>query len=56
MVSLRELMDKLDISSPNGIECHLKALKRKKLVTWEPGQSRTLRRLDKGLVIEGTIS
>ncbi len=54
--SLRELCSELAISSPNGIECHLKILKRKGLVAWEPGKSRTLRLVVKGISVEGTVS
>ncbi len=54
-ISLRELMKKLGIRSPNGVENHLKPLKRKGYVSWAPGKSRTLVRLDKGIPICGSI-
>ncbi len=40
--SVRELCDAFEIKSPNGIICHLTALRKKGLVTWVEGQSRTL--------------
>ncbi len=55
-ISIRELMRKLGISCPNGIVAHLKPLKRKGYVTWTPGKSRTLVRLDRGIPVEGVIS
>ncbi len=54
-ISLRELMAKLGIRCPNGIEAHLKPLKRKGYVSWTPGKSRTLVRLDRGIEIMGSI-
>ncbi len=54
-ISLRELMAKLGISCPNGIVAHLKPLKRKGYIDWQPGKSRTLVRLDRGIVIEGSV-
>ncbi len=54
-ISLRELMAKLGISCPNGIVAHLKPLKRKGYIDWQPGKSRTLVRLDKGIPLQGTV-
>ncbi len=54
-ISLRELMAKLGIRCPNGIEAHLKPLKRKGYVTWTPGKSRTLVRLDRGIPVDGVV-
>ena len=41
--TFRELAAKLGISSPNGIACHLRALREKGYVEWAKGKSRTLR-------------
>ncbi len=54
-ISLRELMAKVGIRCPNGIEAHLKPLKRKGYIDWQPGKSRTLVRLDRGIPMEGVI-
>jgi len=45
--SHRELMDELDIKSPNGVRCHLVALKKKGLIEWLPELGRTIRLTDK---------
>ena len=41
-VSFREIGERFGWSL-NGVSCHIDALKRKGFVTWEHGQSRTLR-------------
>lgn len=41
--TIRELCAQFGIASPNGIAAHLHSLRRKGYVTWEPGQSRTIR-------------
>jgi repressor LexA len=41
--TMRELGDALGITSPNGILCHLNALRAKGELTWTNGKSRTLR-------------
>jgi repressor LexA len=38
-----ELMDAFEIKSPQGIQCHLRALKRKGAIAWTPTKARTLR-------------
>ncbi len=43
--TVRDIADYLGISSPNGVTCHLKLLKLKGFVTWNPHRSRTLRRV-----------
>lgn len=45
-VSVREIMQKFGIASPNGVTCHLAALRRKGWVTWEAQQARTIRPVD----------
>lgn len=41
--SVRELMRKFGWTSPNAVMLHLTALRKRGLVTWEPGVARTLR-------------
>ena len=41
--TFRDLMEPLGISSPNGILTHLRALRKKGLVTWNEMHCRTLR-------------
>jgi SOS-response transcriptional repressor LexA len=41
--SVRELMRKFGWASPNAVTSHLRALRQRGLVTWEPGVARTLR-------------
>ncbi len=55
-ISLRELMKVFGWASNNAAERHLGELKRKGYVTWTPGKSRTLVRLDRGIPVEGVIS
>ncbi len=43
MPSIRELAEALGISSPNGVQTHLDALRRKGRLTWAAGKSRTYR-------------
>jgi repressor LexA len=38
-----ELRLAFQFTSPNGALCHLRSLRRKGLVEWQPGRSRTLR-------------
>lgn len=40
--TVREIGEKFDISSPNGVMCHLKALEKKGLITREPNMSRAI--------------
>jgi repressor LexA len=40
--TIRELCGLMRISSPNGIMCHLKALKKKGCLTWQPYKPRTI--------------
>jgi repressor LexA len=40
--TVREIGDQFDISSPNGVMCHLKALEKKGLITREPNMSRAI--------------
>lgn len=44
--SMRELADALGIRSLNGVADHLALLRRRRLVTWEPRKSRTLRAIN----------
>ncbi len=54
-ISLRELMKIFGWASNNAAERHLGELKRKGYVTWTPGKSRTLVRLDKVIPLQGTV-
>lgn len=40
--TVREIGEKFDISSPNGVMCHLRALETKGLITREPNMSRAI--------------
>ncbi|HVC95947.1 MAG TPA: transcriptional repressor LexA [Pirellulales bacterium] len=40
--TVREIGGQFDISSPNGVMCHLKALEKKGLITREPNMSRAI--------------
>ena len=40
--TVREIGEQFDISSPNGVMCHLKALEKKGLITREPNMSRAI--------------
>jgi repressor LexA len=40
--TVREIGDQFQISSPNGVMCHLKALEKKGLITREPNMSRAI--------------
>lgn len=39
--SMREIGLHFDIHSPNGVYCHLKALRNKGWIKWEPGVARS---------------
>ena len=59
--TVREIGEKFEISSPNGVMCHLKALEKKGLITREPNMSRAIqltaqRREDKGVPLKGRIA
>jgi repressor LexA len=41
--SVRDIMARFAIASPNGANCHLRALMRKGLITRESGRSRSIR-------------
>ncbi len=40
--TVREIGDRFDIASPNGVMCHLKALEKKGMITREPNMSRAI--------------
>ncbi|MGB0888907.1 MAG: hypothetical protein ACPGWS_01365 [Solirubrobacterales bacterium] len=40
--TIREIGDHFGIRSPNGVICHLKALRKKGLLDWTPGISRSI--------------
>src|SRR6185436_13837098 len=40
--TVREIGGRFNISSPNGVMCHLKALEKKGLITREPNMSRAI--------------
>jgi repressor LexA len=59
--TVREIGKNFDISSPNGVVCHLKALEKKGLITREPNMSRAIQLAaepirEKGLPLAGQIA
>ena len=44
--TIRELCEHFDIRSPNGVMCHLQALRAKGYVTWNKYHARTIRPLE----------
>jgi len=59
--TVREIGDHFQISSPNGVMCHLKALEKKGLITREPNMSRAIQLAaepieEKGLPMAGRIA
>ena len=59
--TVREIGGRFDISSPNGVMCHLKALEKKGLITREPNMSRAIQlTVDptqvKGLPLAGRVA
>jgi len=41
--TVRDIANRFQFASPNGAVCHLKALRKKGWITWEPGKARTVR-------------
>ena len=59
--TVREIGEHFDISSPNGVMCHLKALEKKGLITREPNMSRAIQLTsepieEKGLPLAGQVA
>jgi len=59
--TVREIGKNFDISSPNGVVCHLKALEKKGMITREPNMSRAIQLAaepirEKGLPLAGQIA
>src|ERR1043165_4482449 len=59
--TVREIGTEFEISSPNGVMCHLKALEKKGLITREPNMSRAIQivdayRDDLGMPLVGQIA
>ena len=59
--TVREIGEGFDISSPNGVMCHLKALEKKGLITREPNMSRAIQLTeaalgDRGMPLVGQIA
>ena len=59
--TVREIGDQFDISSPNGVMCHLKALEKKGLITREPNMSRAIEiteeyKEERGMPLVGQIA
>lgn len=59
--TVREIGDHFQISSPNGVMCHLKALEKKGLITREKNMSRAIQLAaepieERGLVLAGRIA
>ena len=59
--TVREIGENFDISSPNGVMCHLKALEKKGLITREPNMSRAIQLTnvpahDSGIPLVGDIA
>jgi repressor LexA len=46
--TVREIGEYFEISSPNGVMCHLKALEKKGIITREPNMSRAIQMTDVG--------
>jgi repressor LexA len=44
--TIREIADAVGIRSPNGVMCHLQALRAKGYVTWNKHHARTIRPLE----------
>ena len=51
--TVREIGDQFDISSPNGVMCHLKALEKKGVITREANMSRAIQLTDEGNADQG---
>lgn len=58
--TVREIGDKFDIKSPNGVVCHLRALEKKGLITREPNMSRAISLTnlidERGLPLSGHVA
>ena len=60
--TVREIGENFQISSPNGVMCHLKALEKKGLITRSPNKSRAIELTreamdeDKGVPLVGTVA
>ena len=59
--TVREIGEQFQISSPNGVMCHLKALEKKGLITREPNMSRAIQLSpesleEKGLPLAGRVA
>ncbi len=59
--TVREIGQNFDISSPNGVVCHLKALERKGIISREPNMSRAIQLAaepirERGLPLAGQIA
>jgi repressor LexA len=53
-VTNRQICKQFDFKSPNAAVMHLKALRRRDLVTWQPGEARTIRPTPAGVeLLEG---
>ena len=53
-VTNRQICKAFKFASPNAAVMHLKALRRRDLVTWQPGEARTIRPTQAGLeLLEG---
>jgi repressor LexA len=59
--TVREIGEKFEISSPNGVMCHLRALEKKGLITRKPNMSRAIQltadpKADAGLPLVGEVA
>ncbi len=60
--TVREIGQQFDISSPNGVMCHLRALEKKGLITREPNMSRAIQLVaeaaeaEQGLPLSGRVA
>ncbi len=53
-VTNRQICKQFNFASPNAAVMHLKALRRRDLVTWQPGEARTIRPTQAGVsLLEG---
>ena len=54
-VTVRQICKAFNFASPNAAVMHLKALRRRDLVTWQPGEARTIRPTQAGVeLLEGS--
>ena len=50
--TVREICERFDIQSPNGVVCHLKALEKKGMIKRLPGEARNIRLLGVTIIVK----